>query len=112
MILESNIADTAYTTPELAKGSTFKFRLQARNSFGLSAYSEPISLMIGSVPSKPEAPSTSVVGDNVMVQWTAPDDNGSPILSYVIELRQNDLVTFSTELNYCDGSVSAIISSL
>jgi len=62
----------------------------------LSAYSEPISIIIGSVPDKPDAPATSIIADNVIVQWTAPDDNGSPILNYIIELRHNDLTTFST----------------
>jgi hypothetical protein len=40
----------------------------------------------------------------VIVQWVAPDDGGSPITHYTVEIRQADSVTFSTELTQCDGS--------
>ena len=44
-----------------------------------------------------------------MIDWTEPEDNGSPILGYEIYIRQSDGVTFSQELTHCDGSDSALI---
>jgi hypothetical protein len=52
-----------------------------------------------------------VLESNVIVTWTAPNDNGSPITSYRITLQQADL-TYSENIAYCDGSVPAIVNSL
>jgi len=76
--------------------------------FGLSPYTSEIVINVGSKPDQPLAPSTTVLGSNVIVTWTAPNANGSPITSYRISLRQADL-TFSQNLANCDGSVQAIV---
>ena len=79
--------------------------------FGLSDYSSELTLIIGSKPDQPNAPSTYVIADNVIVEWTAPNSNGAPITSYRISIRQADL-TYSQNLNNCDGATSTILQSL
>lgn len=102
-----------YPALDLTSGLTYKFKLQARNSFGLSAYTDEVqgTLAVGFKPSQPEAPTTSNVADQVLVQWTAPNENGSPITGYRIELRQNDMTTFSQDMTNCDGSGALITAS-
>jgi len=47
------------------------------------------------------------MADNTIINWTAPDDQGSEILTYTIYVQKGDL-TWSTVPAYCDGSLPAI----
>jgi hypothetical protein len=62
-------------------------------------------------PEKPDAPTTTIVGDNVVTSWVAPSENGSAILSYQITFLTSDGVTFLSEMTDCDGSDSTIVQS-
>lgn len=86
LILENDILELQYDVVDLTEGLTYKFKLQARNTFGLSAYTEELILDIGFKPEQPVAPSTVVVANSVLVSWVAPWDNGSPITAYRITL--------------------------
>lgn len=60
VILESNIVQTELTVSGLTSGLSYKFKVQARNSFGLSAYSEILELTSGFKPDQPAMPVTVV----------------------------------------------------
>jgi hypothetical protein len=45
------------------------------------------------------------------VTWTKPDINGADVLAYYIYFRQSDGITYSTELNTCDGTDATIVST-
>jgi len=93
-------------------GITYRFRVAARNQMGYSIKSQSVSILAAQEPNKPNKPVTTLVGENVVITWTAPLNGGSPILMYQIRIRQNDGVSFRPDLTYCDGSKSAIIVSL
>lgn len=88
LILEDTIVDKFYKVEDLIPSATYKFKVQSRNSFGLSAYSSELELTIGFKPAQPEPPTTVVVANQVIVSWVAPDNRGSPITSYRITLIQ------------------------
>lgn len=52
-------------------------------------------------------PSTTVIDSNVIIAWSAPESNGSPINAYIIELRDHD-GEYHLQTTYCDGSSSAV----
>ncbi len=55
-------------------------------------------------PSAPAKPETSVnTNISVTITWIAPDYNGSPITGYIVAIRQNDGVTYTTESVNCSG---------
>jgi hypothetical protein len=91
-----------YTHTGLTPGVTYSYNVQARNIFGLSQYSNSVSILAASFPYTPSAPSTLIQGPNVIVDWVAPFANGSPITRYTIKLRQSDNQTYS-EVASCDG---------
>lgn len=66
--------------------------------------------MCAHIPAQPLAPTTTVVANQVIVDWQAPSDKGDAILGYNIYLRRFDLV-YATELSYCDGSLDEIIAN-
>ena len=60
-------------------------------------------------PESPSAPTTTNVDTNVVIDWTAPTDNGATITSYSLQILQSDGLTYSEDTVNCDGSNSAII---
>ena len=59
------------------------------------------------------APTTSIDLDtgDLVIQWIAPEDHGSPITAYLIEVR--DKVGSSwIESASCDGSLSSVVTAL
>ena len=64
-------------------------------------------MLAAQVPDAPTTVTTSVNGLNVDVSWTAPFDQGSPILSYIVKVQSNSL-DFNLELSHCDGSDNTI----
>jgi len=94
-----------YSLPD---GGTVVATVLATNSVGPSGTSsEGGTAVLPDVPDAPAAPTTTLSGSNIVVDWTAPNDNGATITSYTIKIKHNDL-SFSTELTNCDGTVAAI----
>lgn len=61
------------------------------------------------VPNTPNAPTTQNSGVNIVIDWTAPSDNGSAITAYKIEIKHG--TSFTTELSNCDGTDGTIVSN-
>ncbi len=66
--------------------------------------------MAAQKPERPTAPTTTISGSNVVIDWQAPDENGSPIYSYIIQIRRADGTSFATDSTDCDGNKAAIVS--
>lgn len=81
-----------YVWSELVNGDSVRFRIRAVNRDPLSGLNTSSSISLwsefvtpGDVPDAPARPS-AVPGDiEATVTWTAPDDQGYPILGYTIE---------------------------
>jgi hypothetical protein len=87
----------------LSFGVTYKLKVQARNTEGFSNYSDEIEILSAEPPDAPFTPTTTIDGDNVIIDWITPQDNGSIILGYMIYIRESDLVTFTVDSTHCDG---------
>lgn len=91
-------------------GTIYKFKVEARNEFGYSEHSEEVSILCATHPEKPAAPTTTVVNDYVIFDWDAPVDNGTPITSYNVYIRQSDL-TYIIDRTICDGKDLDVIQN-
>jgi len=111
LVLESGITTKSYTATGLSAGVTYHFKVEARNEYGYSDFSNEVSILAAQTPVQPNAPTTTVNGPVVDIDWTEPYDNGSPIFGYIITIRQSDDVTFQTETTSCDGSNPSIVAS-
>jgi hypothetical protein len=96
--------ETAYTINVLSQGQTYQIKVEARNIYGYSAFSNVVSILTAQVPAKPTVPTTtwSTPTDSVVVEWTAPDNGGSAITGYQVLLRQSDSQTYAVEAFYCN----------
>lgn len=108
--LANEHTEKVYTASGLSPGLTYSFKVEARNEFGFSEYSDTVQILCAMHPETPDAPSTTVVGDSVVFEWAAPADNGTPITAYSVYIRQSDL-TYIEDLTICDGSDLTVITN-
>jgi hypothetical protein len=54
------IVTTSYTVTGLTTGVTYKFKVLARNKYGVSLYSNEVIELAAQIPNKPLAPLTSI----------------------------------------------------
>jgi hypothetical protein len=80
--LDSGILTTAYTAVDLQFGTTYEFRVESRNSYSYSGYSDVITLYCGFKPEPPTVVTTSNVHDQVLFEWNEPVNNGATIIGY------------------------------
>ncbi len=71
---------------------------------GYSAKSASISILAAQIPGTPQAPTTTSIGKNIQISWSAPDDGGALIIAYAIYIQQVDGQSYSLNLQYCNGS--------
>lgn len=68
----------------LRNGSTYSFRVRAKNEVGWSDYSNSITAMPDVAPSAPVLSASSAGIGEVAVTWRTPHSDGSPITSYSV----------------------------
>ena len=109
-IFQAVITDTEFTALELTQGSTYLFKVEARNIYGYSFYSNVISVLVAQIPAQPEAPLTTwdQPNDDVVISWVAPDDGGSAITGYRVSIGQSDLSTYTIDFTNCDMTSSVL----
>jgi hypothetical protein len=95
----------------LTSGVTYEFKIEARNEYGYSAYSNTLSLLAAHIPEIPTGVTTQIDGSRVKVSWTLPSDNGSPITAYKVYVKEIGTTTFTQENSDCDGTQSSVISN-
>lgn len=66
----------------LVLGTTYEFTVEAQNSVGYSNPSSLISFLHAIPPEVPLTPSSTNSGTDVVIDWSAPADNGAQITSY------------------------------
>lgn len=110
VVVTDGITSTQYTVTGLLAGETYQFKIESRNSYGYSIYSDTIDILCATKPDVPGLPTTAVVADQVVIDWNAPSENGLVIESYTVVIQQSDGV-YSQQLTYCDGTDSAITAA-
>ena len=109
--VESNIVTLPYRAVSLTPGTTYSFQVQSRNAFGYSPFSASVEILAAQIPDRPAAPSTVLQDTNILISWSAPFNQGSPITSYKIQIRQNDNSSYSLDLTNCDGSQQGFLTT-
>lgn len=109
-VVDSTITQNSYIVTGLTYGETYKFKVQAQNSFDIGEYSSELELLSATVPEAPETPVTSTSTNQLVVTWVAPNPRGTPITGYKIYIRQSDL-TYTQESVSCEGDSPAVISA-
>ena len=109
-VVASGVTSKTYTAQSLTLGTEYEFTVESYNAQGFSSPSATFTIL-HALPPVISAPTTSNSGQNIIVDWTAADAQGSAVTSYLVELRQSDGTTFSTDATNCDGSDSTIMAN-
>ena len=86
----SDFSTTTFTlTSGISPGTTFKFRVRAKNMWGWSAdYSDVLIAIPSDIPSQMETVITALdsTTGSVIISWVAPNDNAATISEFSIEI--------------------------
>lgn len=105
----TSITESAQIT--LTTGFSYSFKVTAVNAYGESPVSNVISVRTALKPSNMSPVTVSQTGTDIIISWTAPNENGSPITSYTLKILNfllNDYVEYQ---NICNGSSPTVISN-
>jgi len=106
----TGVVASLYKAVGLTAGVTYKFKIEARNTYGYSVYSNELSILCATVPSVPATPANSNILNQVKFDWTAPAENGLAITSYTVLIRSSDN-QYTEILDYCNGALASIMST-
>lgn len=88
MGLVSPYLQSSYTvTTGVTTGTSFSFKVRAKNVYGWGLYSTTTSILASQAPAQPQVPTTSIVGTAARISWIAPADNGEAITAYEVLVR-------------------------
>jgi hypothetical protein len=62
-VLADSILITTYTATGLTYAQTYKFKVEAQNAYGYSAYSDVVAILCATYPEQPTAPTTTILLD-------------------------------------------------
>ena len=110
----SEYPGTSYiVTLNVERGATYRFRIRAKNLWGYGDYSSTVALVASAAPDQVDTAATSIdssTGD-LVISWVAPDDHGSPITAYRIEVRDKAGSSWTAHSS-CDGSSASAVSAV
>ena len=92
-------ATTGAEVTGLTNGTAYKFRVKAVNEASISggtATNWSVAMTPFTSPGKPSAPSGTAGNEQVLLTWTAPENGGSAITSYVVDYSANDGATWAS----------------
>mmetsp|Transcript_9440 Transcript_9440/g.8971 ORF Transcript_9440/g.8971 Transcript_9440/m.8971 type:complete len:317 (+) Transcript_9440:887-1837(+) len=101
---------TSYTVTGLTPGTTYQFKVRAKNIYGYGDFSGVISALASSVPDTMAAPVVTVAAGEVKVDFVVPDDGFVAIDYYHVQILDKNTDTMVEELTNCDGADSDVIS--
>lgn len=85
----------------MTSGVTYEFKIEARNQYDYSDFSDSITLLAAYIPEIPITVTTKIILDTVKVAWVLPSDNGSPITEFKIFVQDIGTDIFIQESTDC-----------
>lgn len=96
--------DTSYYVEQLLAGITYEFKVEARNQYDYSEFTDTLSMLCAFIPSVPTLVRTEISGSVVTVSWNLATSNGSPITAYKVYIRESGTTSYTLESSDCDGT--------
>lgn len=94
----------------LTAGVIYQFKVEARNQYGYSDFSDTLSLLCAFIPEIPSDVVTSIEADQMRVSWSLSTANGSPITAFKVFVQEIGTTTYTLENIDCDGTAGQVIS--
>lgn len=88
--LSIGVTTLYYTASNLTPGVSYKFTVEARNTFSYSLESDVIEILCATIPATPQAPLSTISNGDVVFSWPRPSNQGTSITAYTLTIRQAD----------------------
>ena len=99
-----------YLVPDLTAGTSYTFKVRARNEFGFGDFSQEVLILCAFAPEPPGTVTTANSNSDIVISWSEPELNGLLITEYTILIQKSDY-TYTTDLMYCNGALHVIVST-
>ena len=111
--IAGNTASTSRTVTALTNGTTYTFKVAARNTFGTGVFSAASNAVTpATVPGAPTIGTASAANASATVRWTAPgSDGGSAITGYLVRALNPANVVVTTQ-PAAAGATSLVVTGL
>jgi titin len=113
-VADTASAATTATVSSLTNGTSYRFRVSARNATGQGAASNVATATPVTVPGAPTAVAATPADRQATVTWTAPgDDGGTPVTGYRVETTTDGGTTWTVALaDTASTATSAVLGGL
>jgi len=101
--------DTTSEITSLTNGTEYQVQVRARNANGFGPWSVAASETPLGTPSKPATPRLTAGDGELVVTWTPPADNGSPITGYGVE-RCESTADCTPDGDWVDDSPGSLLT--
>ena len=92
-IVGSTALTTEHTVTGLTNGTTYSFKVRAKNRKGGSPASNEVTVVPANVPTAPQNLTATAGNGRVRLDWTTPtSDGGNPITHYELRLKAGNLL--------------------
>lgn len=93
----------------LQQGTSYDFKLQARNEDGISDFSDVITVLAAKIPGDLLVPTIEFSFPYYIFKWQTPvDAGGSPLKGYKVTMFDSSDVRFSLNESDCDTSTTSL----
>lgn len=83
----SDALTTSFALTGLSGGTTYKFKVRAKNVIGYGDFSSTeLSVTASAVPATPGSATVVQTSTNMVISWPEPDDGSSTITAYTIKI--------------------------
>lgn len=103
----SDLTSTSYTKTGITAGTSYKFKIRAKNALGVGAYSPELTVVPSSAPAQINPVNTTVEYLYIKIAWDEPDNRGDAITAYKVFIKDGS-GNYQEETNYCANSDSLV----
>eukprot|EP00347_Sterkiella_histriomuscorum_P017133 403350540 len=104
-------SNTYFNLESLTKNTNYQFKIATENVYGLSTYSDIVTITTTSPPNKPDVPIIIAENLNVKITWQLPSNNGYPVTQYQVIIETLTQNVFIERTALCNGALNAVFSS-
>lgn len=106
----NNLVTSFTQTSGFTPGTTYSYRLRAKNSYGYGPYSSTVSITPASAPSQIATATTTVDTVYAKIAWAEPASNGASITGYRVYIQQKS-GSYRLESTYCSESDATVTAN-
>ena len=105
-------ATTGATVTGLTNGTTYDFRVLAKNILWTGAASATVTMKPFTLPSQPTGLTATTASTQIPLTWTAPFNGGDPITTYVVEYKRTVDPTWTVFAHAASATTSITVTGL